>query len=629
MKTVMFCIAKGLTLVGVLSLALAIVLYGQETKPAPPSPRGSASASTEPTTTLKVTTHMVTVQVVAHDAKGHHVPGLTAKDFQVFEQVYPRKDQHPQQVKVFQAVSMAALAAADKGRIEMPPGVYSNLVTMQKVPVPPTILLVDGLNTNVSSQMQVHRQMVKLLASLPTDVPVAVFLMGRNLHLLQNFTTDTKLLRAAVLKALSLDRNDLSPVDMRGDRNALATLVADLPRRPPQLAGSHIAPDMLQDHAVSAQLQFLQDFERETFSTQTTMRVQATLDAFRSIARHVAGYPGRKNLLWISSSFPLALFPDSDFKFVGMEDYQDQFSALGRILSDAKIAIYPMDASGLQAQSFYEASAHPTSRNVAIGTATGVTVMREESSRSASQESMTQLASQTGGRVCVNNNDLADCVKKAVDDGSSYYELAYYPDSGDWKGEFHRIIVKAVQGGTHLTYREGYFARTEGGSVDDKEFGKQVQRELQDATCHDLLTSTTILVMAEAVPADQPGQVKYFLAIDPRLLSFEPSGEGRSLSLTIAACSFDKDGKPLQYLQQSTDMKMSEQQFVAFLAQHGFPRTFSFAPSAGAVRIRLVVRDTVSGQVGSIDVPYASAAVDATVPSVPPVASTTVPASPK
>jgi VWFA-related protein len=142
------------------------------------------------------------------------------------------------------------------------------------------------------------------------------------------------------------------------------------------------------------------------------MRVQRTLDAFRSIAQHVAGYPGRKNLLWISSSFPLALFPDSDFKFVGMSEYQDEFVELGKALSDAKIAIYPMDAGGLQAQSFFEASARPTARNAAVGTATSATMMREESSRSANQDSMSQLATETGGRVCVNNNDLADCVKK-------------------------------------------------------------------------------------------------------------------------------------------------------------------------------------------------------------------------
>ena len=554
-------------------------------------------------TTLKVTTHMVTLQVVARDSKGQPIRGLHAADFQVTEQVLPKKEQRPQRIASFQEVSVAALAAADKGSIVMPAGVYSNLVTMQKVPVPPTILLVDGLNSSVAAQMQVRRQMIKLLGSIPTDIPAAVFLLGRNVRMLQNFTTDPRLLRAAVEKALSLDNKDLGTVDPHDDPSALSNVLADNPPPPPQppQGGSQVGAELLQDKAVSGQMTFLRTFEKEAFTAQVTMRVQLTLDAFRSIARHVSGYPGRKNLLWISSSFPLALFPDSDFKFAGMGDYQDQFASLGRALADAKIAIYPMDPAGLEAQSFYDASAQPGARNVAVGTATSATLMRAESSRSASQDSMRQLAAQTGGQVCVNNNDLSDCVRKAVDDGSTYYELAYYPDSGSWTGEFHRITVKTIKGGSRLAFREGYYARTD--NTDNEKDSAKVSSTQQTA-CHDVLTATTILVMAESVSPDHPEQTKYFLAIDPRFLTFTQMPEGRSLSLMVAACSFDSTGKPLQYLQQPTDMKVSEKDYAGLMAQHGFPRTIEFAPPPETARIRLVVRDMPSGQVGSVEVPY-------------------------
>lgn len=569
----------------------------------PPAP---SSTGTEPLTTLKVTTHMVTLQVVARDSKGHPVTGLTAGDFQVTEQVLPKKEQRPQRIATFQQVSVAALAAADKGRIAMPPGVFSNLVTMQKVPVPPTILLVDGLNSNVASQMQVRRQMIKLLGSIPPDIPVAVFLMGRQVRMLQNFTTDPKLLRTAVEKALSLDSKD-GVVDPRDDPSALSNVIADNPPPPPPQppqGGAQVGAELLQDRAVSAQMTFLRTFEREAFTTQVSTRVQLTLDAFRSIARHVAGYPGRKNLLWISSSFPLALFPDSDYKFAGMGEFQEQFAALGQALADAKIAIYPMDPAGLEAQSFYDASAQPGARNVAVGTATSATLMRGESWRSASQESMRQLATQTGGQVCVNNNDLSDCVKKAVDDGSTYYELSYYPNTGSWSGEFHRITLKTAKGGLRLAYREGYYARAESAESGDKDSAKA--SSLQQAACHDLLTATTILVMAESVPPAQPDQAKYFLAIDPRFLTFAKTPEGRNLSVVVAACFFDVTGKPLQYLQQPTDMKVNEKEYDGLMAQHGFPRTIEFTPPPETARIRLVVRDTPSGQIGSVEVPYSA-----------------------
>src|SRR6266496_2613983 len=115
---------------------------------------------------------MVAVEVVARDHQGHPMTGLTAEDFQVSEQIAGKREQHPQKIAAFRAVSVAEIAAQDKGKLTLPAGVYTNLVTMDKAPVPPTVLLVDGLNTDRASQMQVHRQMIKMLASIPDDVPV-------------------------------------------------------------------------------------------------------------------------------------------------------------------------------------------------------------------------------------------------------------------------------------------------------------------------------------------------------------------------------------------------------------------------------------------------------------------------
>ena len=83
-----------------------------------------------------------------------------------------------------------ALKAGNQGRQQLPQGIYSNVLSAQKIPVPPTVLLMDGLNSGTTALMQVHQQTARMLTSLPEDVPVAVFLMDRNLHLLQSFTTD-------------------------------------------------------------------------------------------------------------------------------------------------------------------------------------------------------------------------------------------------------------------------------------------------------------------------------------------------------------------------------------------------------------------------------------------------------
>ena len=71
---------------------------------------------------------------------------------------------------------------------------------------------------------------------------------------------------------------------------------------------------------------------------------------------------------------------------------------------------------------------------------------------------MQQFADETGGKTCVNTNDLSGCVQGALDDSSTYYELGYYPENVKWDGRFHKLTVKSTQHGIKLRYRSGYFA---------------------------------------------------------------------------------------------------------------------------------------------------------------------------
>src|SRR6202034_3138135 len=149
------------------------------------------------------------------------------------------------------------------------------------------------------------------------------------------------------------------------------------------------------------------------------------------------------NVLWISTSFPIMLWPGdqiSSGNATDLRDFQGDMQEVGSALMDAKIAIYPMDPAGVRTQSMFEASARV--RQPASGARMGQSIQREDTLRQAAQQVMSELADETGGRVCLNDNDLGDCVKKAVDDANSYYELAYYPDAGDFHGEYHTIIVK-------------------------------------------------------------------------------------------------------------------------------------------------------------------------------------------
>ena len=277
-------------------------------------------------------------------------------------------------------------------------------------------------------------------------------------------------------------------------------------------------------------------------------------------------------------------------------------------LAVAKVAVYPMDPAGLQTQSMFQASARMRGNPVTGQHSIGRQIQREDQSRFNRQASMETLAEQTGGIVCINNNDLGDCVRKAVNDGSSFYEIAYYPDSSDWHGEFHKIIVKGTKSGIRLAYRQGYYARPE--------VATDPKAELQEAACQDLLTSTSVPIDARAYSTDKPGTMKYVMGIDPATLTFASQSDGsRELALKIGVCTFDKFGKPMQFLQDSVDAKLTEKQFAALQAQHAFPHAMVFTPGPGTAAVRLLVKDAVTGEMGSVNVPYVETTAVATPPA--------------
>src|ERR1700732_4888518 len=533
----------------------------------------------EPPAVLKVTTRLVTVDVVARDRHGNPVRDLTAKDFQISEQSGSHKSQ--QQIASFRLLDRSLKNAADSesAALQLPAGVFTNLVSTKSLSAPPTILLVDGLNTDATIQLQVRQQMVRLLASAPSDVPMAVFLLGRELRLLQSFTTDTKLLHAAAQRALSLEATNLQAKDARDDTLSHSSLLEQMAGAEGQsdVPGGAPRPGSNSNAMLAMRALELQRFEREQYAESLDMRVKWTFDALRLIARHVSGYPGRKNLIWLSSAFPLAITPDANLtmvaKFSGMRNYGAEMSAVASALTDAQIAVYPVDPRGMQTQELFDAQ----SRGKANPFSEGATLNRESNVRFTAQDAMQSLARETGGKVCLNDNDLSECVKRAIDDSSSYYELSYYPTDKNWHGEFRRTSVKTSRSGVQLSFREGYFAREADAPIWAKD-AKATDAHLSQAACNDFLTATSIFVEASALPPDQSGQTKYLLVIDPNAVSFGAAdGGAQNVQIELATCMFNARGLPLQYNRQSLGQRFTETEYQTVKAR-GISHTISFVP---------------------------------------------------
>jgi VWFA-related protein len=206
-------------------------------------------AQSQPDPVFHAGTRLVQVDVVVRDKHGP-VPDLTKSDFTVYDykvrdEPWSRKEQP---IQVFQAAG--ALNATLKAAVPLPPGAVSNRAISGGEPVnSATIVLLDQLNTGFDRKAYERTQVVEFLKKPGLGGRIALYSLGRNLHVLQDFTDDPKKLIQSVANEDSGD--NFIPAD---SRDAI------------------------------------------------------TMEALAKIVQHFSGVPGRKNLIWIKDSPTLTIY---------------------------------------------------------------------------------------------------------------------------------------------------------------------------------------------------------------------------------------------------------------------------------------------------------------------------------
>ena len=594
--------ARLAALVSMAAFAAIVVVPSTRLFAADPAPRAAQSSgapipqSGQVGKPLQAETRLVTVDVVATDSHGNPIRGLTPEDFEV-------SDGGRQRIEKFAFIDGSPTANASRA-IALPAGSYSNQSAVSSLAFPPTVVVIDSLNTATPDLVQTRRHMLDMLKTLPSDTPVAVLLLGSSLHLLQNFTTDPSLLRAAI------DRASRSP-----------SVIKPMPQDDPNSVS--LLHTEMNDDQEDEDVQFIEDFEKETYANQMDIRVNTTINALRAIAGFLRAYSGRKNVIWVSESFPLVLGPDDDFgngngsqypnQFRGIRAYNDQVQEAANALTDARVAIYPVDVRGLDTD--YSASQHIVSVPGSRSRNPAAQMGRIHTMRMMSQSGMDQLADGTGGRTCKGTNDLSGCVESAIRDSSSYYELAYSPEGIKWDGRFRKISVKIHRSGVKLAYRRGYYAE------DASQAAKQAPEQRLREACEDFLPSTAIPIGAKAVPPDQPGDASYKISIPATAFTTVPDGTSYQLSAMLASCVFPPSGDAFTMTTHDLTESMPLARYAQFQA-NGVQGPADY-PLQGAARFRIAVLDEASGTVGALDIPvrladFTVAAPPAALPSATP-----------
>jgi len=411
--------------------------------------------------------------------------------------------------------------------------------------------------------------------------------------MLQGFTTEPSLLQAALGKAITTEGQGLAQLHPKDDPDDASNKLK-IWGNGSRSGITEVYDEGSADPTGAAGV--MKDFMLRPYVAAMNQRVSETVEALTSLGRHLAGYPGRKNVLWISTSFPISLTPP--LLPPGLQrDYSEQVRKLTSVLSEAKVAVYPINPAGVRTTGFdagargADSSMPPPEAEDPVGF-----LQRDITLRNAEQDTMEATAKDTGGQVCTGDNDLAHCVQKAVDDSSTFYEIAYYPDSRNWNGEYRKIILTSRQPGLHLAYRSGYFARAAGAedATDEK-------AELESA-CRDYLDATAILIAAKRLPGDSPEQLKFYLMANLPALTLTPTSDGNhELSITVAACTFDTNGSPAQLIREAVTRQLDAKAYQSLTAAGGFAHVVAI-PGPKPAAVRLMVKDLPSGRLGSVHI---------------------------
>jgi VWFA-related protein len=345
--------------------------------------------------TLRLDVRRVPVDVVVTDKQGNPVRGLTRADFTV------KEDKVEQTVLSFDYQDGSAPSFVPPKLPALPANTFVNLPA-QPEQGPLYVLYYDMVNTPMEDQASAHQQLLDFIDNAKPGTRFALFVNAAGLHLIQGFTSDHALLHAAVLS--------------KGP-------------------GPHVPQVFLYGNTYGA------------------TDAGAALHCLTFLADYLSGIPGRKNLIWLSSVFPIPVAPTMvtggdatgtnsvnpaggpvflDLTELLKESLKKTYASMMR----SQVALYLVDLKGVDAAD-----------------APGNKILNYQYEDT--------IASTTGGRAYHGNNRIEAMIDKAVVNGESYYTLSYSPINRNFDGSERKIdltLADAKENGYTVTYRTVYYA---------------------------------------------------------------------------------------------------------------------------------------------------------------------------
>ncbi|HEX3128747.1 MAG TPA: VWA domain-containing protein [Thermoanaerobaculia bacterium] len=405
--------------------------------------------------------NVVNVDVHVTDRDGRPVPGLKSEDFEVYEDGKRVKVTNFEAIKVEtetaavpKASAAPAPAAPEPAKAEVAPEDRLHLV-----------VYVDNLNLDPAHRTRVLEQVRTFVKDLRPEDRVMLVTNDLGLKVRLPFTADPAALEATLD---AVERLPAAGASAESDRREAMRQVLEIREAVRKIEGPCSRSIMV---------------PAESYAETMRNQVLQSLKSMTVLVNSLSGVPGRKALLYVSDGLP-ATPGEEVFQLLaeicsggnanGIQDVHDpdlegpidqfkgsealmkamRFSVvedLNRLAAHAnanRVTLYTLQAAGLQSSSSSMADYGPNERVLQLPNLQFV-------QKTNLENSLTLLASETGGKAILNANDVSPDLRRMKEDLSSYYSLGYVPEhTGDAKE--HRIEVKIRKPGLQVRSRRSY-----------------------------------------------------------------------------------------------------------------------------------------------------------------------------
>jgi VWFA-related protein len=572
MKNAIFVILLSLT-------ALSTVTLAQNIKPAPTPTDNDV---------VKISTNLIQIDVTVTDKKGAAVKGLTADDFEIYENGVK------QNITNFSYFELPSLiensgeneSAKPRTALTLPP------VKLRSEQVRRTYaLIVDDLGLSFENIFFVRKAIEKFVDEQMQDGDlVAILRVSRGIGALQSFTSDRRLLKAAAGK---LRWNSSS----RGGIGSFDPIRTSLEEEIDGTKRSDGTVKSVQgiNQKAGSQARIGELYEMNTAS--------GTLGAMNYVIRGMSELPGRKSLILFSEGF--LTFDRNGFASDGNPLPQISMTAqylraVAEQANRSSVIIHTVDPRGLTIPDLMASAADDI---LPSATSSIRQLAVRDFDQRDQQNSLRYLAEETGGIAYVEQNNINKGIRKILDyQNRGYYLIAYAPDENTFdpeKNRFNKILVKVKRSDLKLQHRSGFF------SVTDEKYVPQnqtPQQKLAAALVSPFGASGINIDLYSVFYNDYQNRnfIRSFIYIDPKDLTFALDSDGTyRTQFDVIAMIFDTNGVAASNKIHSQGLKFTKEE-LAVVRKKGILYNLTIPIiKAGGYQFRIAFQDTASGRIGA------------------------------